>query len=189
MRSTAAEITDNVTVPLKYHHAINQQGAFFRNMRSFGVHVEQSAQPSKPGAPVKPLSAGPTARIDDTAEAAVTEPQWEVILNYKDVEEGDATWTLKTHDPAALERAKASIEEALEHAQTMSHVGFLTLPDRSLFPRIVGVKGSNVARLRNETGADIIVSKEDTTIAIIGVFNLRMMLYSTNSYIISRNRV
>ncbi|KAF8348341.1 hypothetical protein F5887DRAFT_953169 [Amanita rubescens] len=168
VRSTAAEITDNVTVPLKYHHAINQQGAFFRNMRSFGVHVEQSAQPSKPGVPVKPSSAVPTARIDDTAEAAVTEPQWEVIPNYQDAEEGDATWTLKTHDPAALERAKASIEEALEHAQAMSHVGFLTLPDRSLFPRIVGVKGSNVARLRNETGADIIVSKEDTTIAIIG---------------------
>jgi len=168
VRSTVAEITDNVTVPLKYHHAISQQGAFFRNLRSFGVHVDQSPQPSKPGMPVKPPSTVPTARIDDTAEAAVSEPQWEVILNYQDAEEGDATWTLKTRDPAALERAKASIEEALEHAQAMSHVGFLTLPDRSLFPRIVGVKGSNVSRLRNETGADIIVSREDTTIAITG---------------------
>jgi len=134
--------------------------------------------------PVKPPSAGPTARIDDTVDAAVTEPQWEVILNYQDAEGGDATWTLKTHDSTALERAKASIEEVLEHAQAMPHVGFLTLPDRSLFPRIVGAKGSNVARLRNETGADIIVSKEDTTIAIIGVFNLRMMLCST-TYVLS----
>lgn len=95
-----------------------------------------------------------------------------VILNHQDVEEGDATWTLKSRDPAALERAKALIEEAVQHAKAMSHVGFLTLPDRSLFPRIVGVKGSNVTRLRNETGADITVSKEDTTIVIIGMLNL-----------------
>jgi hypothetical protein len=176
VRSTAAEITDNVTVPLKYHHVIGQQGAFFRNLRSFGVQVEQSAQPSKSGVPTKPAGDLPTARIDDTAEAAVPEPQWVAILNYQDAEEGDATWTLKARDPAALERAKALIEEALQHAKAMSHVGFLTLPDRSLFPRIVGVKGSNVTRLRNETGADITVSKEDTTIVIIGMLNLLINL-------------
>ena len=48
------------------------------------------------------------------------------------------------------------------------YVGFLTLPDRSMFPRIVGAKGSNVARLRNESGADITVSHEDSTIVIVG---------------------
>ena len=51
----------------------------------------------------------------------------------------------------------------------MTHVGFLTLPDRSMFPRIVGAKGSNVARLRNESGADITVSHEDSTIVIVGM--------------------
>ncbi|KAJ3555770.1 hypothetical protein NM688_g2394 [Phlebia brevispora] len=50
----------------------------------------------------------------------------------------------------------------------MTHVGFLTLPDRSAFPRIVGAKGSNVARLRAESQADITVSREDNTIVIVG---------------------
>jgi KH domain len=54
---------------------------------------------------------------------------------------------------------------------SMSHVGFLTLPDRSVFPRIVGTKGANVARLRAQTGADITVSRENSTIVIIGVLN------------------
>ncbi|KAK2464263.1 hypothetical protein APHAL10511_003720 [Amanita phalloides] len=163
----AAEITDDVVVPLKYHHAIGQQGAFFRDLRSFGVHVEQSVQPTRSGIPAKPLNSGPSARIDDTAESA-PEPQWEVIPNYQDAEEGDSTWTIKARDQASLERAKTLVQEAIQHAQDMSHVGFLTLPDHSLFPRIVGAKGSNVIRLRNETGTDITLNKEDTTIVIIG---------------------
>jgi len=50
----------------------------------------------------------------------------------------------------------------------MTHVGFLTLADRSAFPKIVGSKGSNVARLRAETGADITVGRDSNTIVIIG---------------------
>ena len=61
-----------------------------------------------------------------------------------------------------------TVADALAHAEKMSHVGFLTLPDRGAFPRIVGAKGSNVARLRNESGADITVSREDNTIVIVG---------------------
>ena len=169
IKPVTAEITDTVTVPLKYHHVIGQQGTFFRNLRSLGVQVEQSTQPSKSGLPTRPCAA-PTARIDDTAEPSAPEAPWEIILNYQDVEEGDSIWTLKARDQIGLERAKTTIEEAIRHAEGMSHVGFLTLPDRSLFPRIVGVKGANVARLRNESGADITVSKEDTTIVIIGTF-------------------
>ncbi|KAF8628885.1 hypothetical protein AX15_003671 [Amanita polypyramis BW_CC] len=166
-KAAVAEIRDIVTVPLKYHHIVSQQGAFIRNLRSLGVQVEQSIQPSKSGVPTKP-GGSLDARIDDSAEAPPSEVSWEVILNYQDAEEGDSTWTLKARDQAGLEQAKAMIEEAVQHAEGMSHVGFLTLPDRSLFPRIVGAKGVNVTRLRNETGADITVSKSDTRIVIIG---------------------
>lgn len=78
-------------------------------------------------------------------------------------------WTLKARDQAALDRALKHIQDGIEHAEKMTHIGFLTLPDRSLFPRIVGAKGSNVARLRNESGADITVSREDNTIVIVGM--------------------
>jgi len=164
LKGPAAEITKDVTVPLKYHNAISQQGSFFRTLRNFGVFVDHSALPTKSGIPSRP----PAARID---EAEAGEPEWEIVSNYQDTDtdEGDSTWTLKAKDQVGMERAEELIQEAINYASTLTHVGFLTLPDRSLFPKIVGTKGANVSRLRNETGADIIVSRENNTITITGV--------------------
>lgn len=120
--------------------------------------------PSRP--PSKPEAA--SARIDDTGDEIATEIQWQVKPNYEDAEEGDSEWTLKARDQAGLERAQQLIKDAVVNAENMSHVGFLTLTDRSSFPRIVGTKGANVSRLRVETGADITVSRENSTIIIIG---------------------
>lgn len=164
-------VNATVSVPLKYHHVISQQGNFFRTLRSFGVHVDQSEQPKKSAVPTRPASKEtPSARIDEAEEEAAVDALWEVTSNYQDAEDGVSTWTLRARDQPALERAQKLIQEAVEHAERMSHVGFLTLPDRSMFPRIVGSKGANVARLRNETGADITVSRENSTIVIIGEF-------------------
>ena len=164
-------MTGTLTVPLKYHHAVTQQGNLFRSLRSFGVHVEQSASPKNPPVPARPAAdaGATTARIDDTEDSAPSvEAQWQVVPNYQDAEEGDSEWTFRARDQESLDRALKMTREAIEHAEKMSHVGFLTLPDRSSFPRIVGSKGANVARLRNESGADITVSREDSTIVIIG---------------------
>jgi len=130
-------------------------------LRNFGVFVEHSALPTKSGIPARTRS----ARID---EAESGEPEWEIVANYQDTDGGDSTWILKARDQAGLERAEGLVQEAINHAATLTHVGLLTLPDRSLFPKIVGSKGANVARLRNETGADITVSRENSTIVIIG---------------------
>ncbi|KAJ7200694.1 hypothetical protein C8J57DRAFT_424290 [Mycena rebaudengoi] len=165
--ATAADVSTTVTVPLKYDHVISQQGAFFRTLRSFGVHVDQSARPKKSAVPPQPPANGSAARIDEADDEAGA-IQWEITENYQDAEDGDSTWTLKARDQAGLDRAEKLIKEAIEHAERMSHVGFLTLADRTMFPRIVGSKGANVARLRNETGADITVSRENSTIVIIG---------------------
>lgn len=163
-------MTTTLTVPLKYHHAISQQGNFFRTLRSYGVQVDQSSQPQKSAVPVLPTTtSSPSARIDDQDESEVAlDIQWEVVSNYQDAEDGDSTWTLRARDQAGLDKAEKAINEAIQHAERMTHVGFLTLPDRSTFPRIVGSKGSNVSRLRHETGADITVSRENSTIVIIG---------------------
>jgi len=169
VKSAAPEgVTAIVSVPLKYHHVISQQGSFFRTLRSFGVQVDQSAHPQKSAVPPRPLQNETTsARIDD-AEDAVIEIQWQITSNYQDAEEGTSEWTLKARDQAGLERAQKLVQEAIENAEGMSHVGFLTLANRSTFPRIVGSKGANVSRLRAETGADITVSRENSTIVIIG---------------------
>jgi len=163
VRSQTAGVISTISVPLKYHHSISQQGSFFRTLRSFGVNVEHSAQPSKSAIPVR---LEPSARIDDTNDSSGIE--WELVLNYQDSEEDDSIWTLKGRDQASLDKAENLIKEAIENAARMSHVGFLTLADRTMFPRIVGTKGANIARLRYETGADITVSRENNTIVIIG---------------------
>ncbi len=166
-------VTGTINVPLKYHHAVSQQGAFFRSLRSLNVQVEQSASPKNPAVPPRPAPSieSTTARIDDPEDGTtVVEAQWQVAPNYQDAEEGEAVWTFKAPDEAALEKALQITRDAIEHAEGMSHVGFLTLPDRSAFPRIVGAKGSNVARLRAESKADITVSREDNTIVIVGKY-------------------
>lgn len=170
----AEVISTMVTVPMKYYHAISQRGNFFRTLRSFGVYVEHPSiapRPMKPPLSKNESSATPAARIDEAAiEDASADPEisWEVILNYQNADDELSAWTLKARDQASLERAKKLIEEAVDHASRMTHVGFLTLPDKSVFPRIVGTKGSNVVRLRSETKTDISVSRDDNTITIIG---------------------
>ncbi|EJD52559.1 hypothetical protein AURDEDRAFT_111219 [Auricularia subglabra TFB-10046 SS5] len=159
-------VEETVEVPVKYHHAISQGGQFFRGLRSYGVNVDHSVTPPKPSAP-RPSGNGSQARIDD-AEEAGKEIQWEIGPNYAGADDAVATWTLKARDQAGLDRAKKAVEDAIKHAEQASHVGFLTVSDRSAFPRIVGSKGANVARLRAETGAEITVGRDDNIITLVG---------------------
>ncbi len=166
-------VTDTITVPLKYHDAVTSQGAIFRTLRVFGVDAEPSAKPTQPSLPSRPSSSNSTAlaaRVDDAESTATTEEQWEIVENYKDAEEGDSTWTLKGRDQAGIDKAKSAIQDAVDKAKAATHVGFLTLPDRTSFPRIVGAKGSNIARLHTMTGASIHVGRENSTITITGSF-------------------
>jgi hypothetical protein len=163
---TTASATATLIIPLKYHHSITSQNNIFRNLRAHGITVEQSRLPEKPVQSRLPTTNGTGARIDDNNEGDGVE--WHVVANYQDAEEGDSEWTLKARDDEALKHGKSILNDALEHAESSSHVGYLTLADRSVFPRIVGAKGANVARLRAETGADITVGREDNTIVIVG---------------------
>lgn len=155
-----------MSIPLKYVHSITSQHNLFRTLRSQGVTVDQSTIPEKPSASPRPQPSGGSGRIDDEVEEEGVE--WHIVPNYQDAEEGDSEWTLNGRDDEALEEGKKILEEAIEHAKSSSHIGYLTLSDRSVFPRIVGSKGATVARLRAETGADITVGREDNTITIIG---------------------
>jgi len=124
-----------------------------------------------PSRPSGSSSAALAARVDDaesTATTSTNEEQWEIVENYKDAEEGDSTWTLKGRDQAGIDKAKSAIQEAIDKAKAATHVGFLTLPDRSSFPRVVGAKGSNIARLHSMTGASIHVGRENSIITITG---------------------
>jgi len=179
-------VTDIITVPLKYHDALTSQGAIFRTLRTFGVDAEPSAQPTKSSLPSPSGSSSSStalaARVDDAETATTTtttEEQWEIVENYKDTEEGDSTWTLKGRDQAGIDKAKSAIQEAIDKAKAATHIGFLTLPDRSSFPRIVGAKGSNIARLHSMTGASIHVGRDNNTITITGSFSVTLAASSS----------
>ena len=105
---------------------------------------------------------------DVEGEGASVSTTWLVTNNYIDGPDGVATWTIKAENAEGLARARSDVEQALENAVNASHVGFLTVSDRSAFPRIVGAKGSNVVRLRAETGAEITVGRDDNVIVIVG---------------------
>jgi hypothetical protein len=165
-------VTDTTTVPLKYHDAVTSQGAIFRTLRLFGVEAEPSARPTRSSLPSSSGSTAPAGRVDD-AESTVTEAHWEVVENYAGAEEGESTWNLRARDQASIDKAKSAIQDAVEKAKAATHVGLLTLPDRSSFPRIVGTKGSNIARLHAMTGASIHVARESNTITITGSFSCR----------------
>lgn len=134
-----------------------------------GVSVEHSVIPPKPAVPTRPQSNTVPARVDDAVEDnAEREVEWEVTPNFQDVAEGDSEWTLSARNTESLDKAKTLIVEAIKEAEKSTSIGFLTLPDRSAFPRIVGTKGANVSRLRVETGADITVGRDNNTIVLIG---------------------
>lgn len=135
VKAPAAEaVTATLTVPLKYHHNISQQGTFFRNLRNIGVTVDHSAFPQKAAtSPQPPSGDAATARIDEPEEDSGI--QWYTVPNYQDAEEGDSTWTVKGKDQAGVDRAVKQIEEAIKQAERATSVGFLILPDRSSFPR------------------------------------------------------
>lgn len=170
VKAPAAEaVTATMEVPVKYHHTISQNGQFFRTLRSWGVHVDHSVVPKAPAAPVRPTSSEtPSTRIDDVEDEPAVEAVWEVVSKYEEADEGNSTWTIRGRDQAAVDKAQKAITDAIAVAEKATSVGFLTLPDRSQFPRIVGTKGANVSRLRNETGADILVSRDSNTIVITG---------------------
>ncbi len=172
-------MTRNITVPLKYHHAIVHQGGLQRTLRNHNVHVDFSAVPNNEHHPVRPTKDSPAAgRIDqdDTIDSSAAGVEWEVISNYQHAEDGDSEWTLKGRDEASLDAAEEIVKEAMERAKAATHVGFLTVADRSVFPRVVGTKGANVSRIRDQTGADITVGKGDNTIVIIGEQSINFRL-------------
>lgn len=158
-------ISITVPVPRKFHHTIHQQGNFPRQLRTMGVQLEQSgtlSRASVPKPPVVPVEADTkAARIDDEAVPSTLTRTvgWQVVRNYQEGEEGSDDWILKARDQESLDKGQKHLEQAIQHAEQASHVGFLTLPNRNVFPRIVGAKGANVARLRAETSAGMYIGR------------------------------
>ncbi|KAI2617827.1 hypothetical protein GGR54DRAFT_607109 [Hypoxylon sp. NC1633] len=167
--------SETVQVPRKYHHAIADNGQFFRRLRTdHKVSVEFAGQdiPAKQTPTVSPRSAaGSLPLITDDAESAADAHSWTTFTTAStDSDEGTIPWILRGSQEG-FEKAKKVIAAAIEQAQNANTTGYLILPDTSTYRYIIGTGGSKINSIRRQSGCRINVPRDqnkDEPIEIIG---------------------
>ena len=151
-----------------------------RDLRAVGVYATVSGKPT----PATTKGDGTTTRIDDepTDEAqGLHGVEWRVTDYGSDVEPGDADVLLKARDAESLAIGENLVKEAVSSVDKSTKTAYMTFPDRSVFPRIIGSKGSVISELCLKTDADINVPKDNFTITIHGRRCLPM--YDLDAYL------
>ncbi|KAI1649057.1 uncharacterized protein F4817DRAFT_52317 [Daldinia loculata] len=163
---------ETIQIPRKYHHAISENGQFFRKLRNDQkVTVDHAghAVPAKPKPSSTRANVGSLPLITDDAESAADAHHWTVI-DTASSEDGDIPWVLRG-SPDNIEKAKKAITAALEQAQKNNTIGFLVLPDPSTYRHVIGQGGSKVNSIRKQSGCKINVPRDqarDEPIEIMG---------------------
>ncbi|XP_014555804.1 hypothetical protein COCVIDRAFT_101505 [Bipolaris victoriae FI3] len=172
---------ETIQVPRYLHHAISDNGQFFRQLRNqHKVTVDHGGEqlPPKPAQTEAGKSRkganGALPLITDDATNGSNEHSWEIVDNNV-VEEGADTsatipWILR--GPAEnLPKARQRLEQAIEAASKPSSTGYLILPDPRSYRLVVGPGGSTINDLRKKTGTKIQVPRDqakDEAIEIVG---------------------
>ncbi|KAI2468212.1 putative RNA binding effector protein Scp160 [Annulohypoxylon bovei var. microspora] len=163
---------ETIQIPRKYHHAISENGQFFRKLRNeHKVTVDHAGQaaPSKPKPSSTRATTGALPLITDDAESSIDAHSW-TIVDTASSEEGDIPWVLKGNQDN-IEKAKKTIAVALEQAQKNNTIGYLILPDPSTYRHVIGQGGSKVNSIRKQSGCKINVPRDqarDEAIEIMG---------------------
>lgn len=157
---------ETVQVPQHLHHAISDNGSFFRRLRNdYQVTVDHAGQqpPAKPTAvETREGATNGTSLplITDEQDAAVDTHSWKIVENTPAGEETSATipWVLSgSTDNVA--KAKAALDKALASATQQGATGYLILPDPKTYRFVVGQGGSQINTIRKKTGCRIQVPK------------------------------
>ncbi|KAI8956650.1 hypothetical protein F5Y11DRAFT_145638 [Daldinia sp. FL1419] len=163
---------ETIQVPRKYHHAISENGQFFRRLRNdYKVTVDHAGQvvPANPKPSSTRPSVGSLPLITDDAETTADAHHW-TVMDTTSSEDGDIPWVLKG-SPENIEKAKKVVTLALEQAQKNNTIGFLVLPDPSTYRHVIGQGGSKVNSIRKQSGCKINVPRDqakDEPIEVMG---------------------
>ncbi|KAL1306230.1 hypothetical protein AAFC00_004321 [Neodothiora populina] len=154
-----------VNVPIKYHHVIADNGQFFRRLRSdHKVTVDHAGQkpPPKPEqlSARKASSSMPLITDDATGGASDENVSWTLHDLFADALSGEIPWVLSGADADSVEKARARLEKALAEAEKTNATGYLILPDPKSYRLVVGPGGSEINRIRKQTGTKIQVPKQ-----------------------------
>lgn len=164
---------ETIQVPRNLHHAISNNGQFFRRMKSdHSVTVDHAGQklPAKPAPPSGArTTSGTLPLITDDEDAVADAHSWSVVETTS-TEEGDIPWVLRG-SPENIEKAKKAIEAALEQAKKQTATGYLVLPDPRTYRHVIGQGGSKVNSIRKQSGCKITVPRDqakDEPIEVVG---------------------
>jgi hypothetical protein len=152
------------------HHAISNNGQFFRKLRNENhVTVDHAGQTPPPKPSATRSSGGALPLITDDADTAAEAHSWKLV-DTSSTEEGDIPWVLRG-SPENVEKAKSSIQAALEQARQNTTMGYLVLPDPKTYRYVIGSAGSKVNSIRKQSGCKINVPRNDSkdeAIEVIG---------------------
>ncbi|KAK5124868.1 hypothetical protein LTR85_001058 [Meristemomyces frigidus] len=155
---------ETVNIPRRFHHTIADNGQFFRRLRSdHKVTVDHGGQrpPPKPSAPA-PTRSGATPLITDDPSANANNHSWEVHELHGSTEDGEIPWVLSGPSKEAIAAARAKLDRALEEVGKQDTMGFLILPDPRAYRHVIGPGGSEINRIRKQTGTKIQVPRADS---------------------------
>lgn len=166
-----------VQVPRHLHHAISDNGQFFRRLRNeHKVTVDHAGeQPSVPSS-IQSRSRqndGKVLPLITDQQETPNSHSWETVDNDDtEAEAGEIPWVLHG-SPENITRAQNALQKAMEQAQKQqqSSVGYLILPDPRTYRFIIGQGGSQINAIRRQTGCKISVPRDQAkgeAIEIIG---------------------
>jgi rRNA processing protein Krr1/Pno1 len=154
---------ETVQVPKNLHHAISDNGQFFRRLKKdHQVNVDHAGHkiPPKPAAPSNTrTNSGALPLITDDQEASSDAFSWNVINVLDSSMDGEIPWILRG-PPENVAKAKSSLAAAIEQAQKNTTTGYLVLPDPRTYRYVIGQGGSKVNSIRKQTGCKINVPRD-----------------------------
>ena len=160
---------ETVIVPRNLHHAVTDEGLFIKRLRTdlrVTVDYNSASLPLRPNPPQKPPTTNSTALplITDTNHDETRAFSWDVIdlptTSEGDSGEEDIAWVLRSPVAENIQKAKDLLQKQIDQVKRQTHVGYLTLPDQTSYKYVVGRQGSQVNRIRNETGCRVMVPRE-----------------------------
>ena len=173
---------ETIQVPRHLHHAIADNGQFFRRLKNdHKVTVDHNGEklPPRPtateGGKARKGANGalPLITDDDTASGAESH-SWEIVDNNPVSEDADTSstipWVLRGHADS-IPKARQTLEAAIEAASKPSATGYLILPDPQSYRLVVGQGGSTINNIRRKTGTKVQVPRDqakDEAIEIVG---------------------
>lgn len=159
---------ETVEVPRQLHHAVSDNGTFFRRLRNdYQVTVDHARHqiPARPTSDdSREISNGgaPLPLITDDPSESVDAHSWRVI----EPESSNTTPSSETIPWVLLgtgdnvTRAKTALEKAVATASQQSSTGYLILPDPKTYRFVVGQGGSQINAIRKKTNCRVNVPKD-----------------------------